>query len=162
MERIQKADTLLLVCCLGFVFSVAWYFANRGSKFWQENWENHVDLLEDPVIGPLYKTVLHDEGMHPLRLFGAFRFSVSKINIILSLFVMLLFLGLLAKTLVGEYWLLFCVGGGGSARVWVNFAVVTLTVLAIICLCSKGLTKLHDATRPKRITSIERTTQLVS
>lgn len=28
------------VACLGFVFSLAWFLVNRGSKFWQENWEN--------------------------------------------------------------------------------------------------------------------------
>src|SRR5277367_3518599 len=32
---------------LGLVFSVAWHLVNRGSKFWQNNWERHVDLLED-------------------------------------------------------------------------------------------------------------------
>jgi lipopolysaccharide export LptBFGC system permease protein LptF len=39
--------TVSCVSCLGVVFSVAWYFVNRASKFWQENWEKHVDLLED-------------------------------------------------------------------------------------------------------------------
>src|SRR5712691_8344107 len=37
----------VVVSCLGLLCSFAWYCANRGSKQWQENWENHVDLLED-------------------------------------------------------------------------------------------------------------------
>ena len=41
---------------LGFFFSVGWIFALIGSKHWQENWENHIELLEDYVTGPLYKT----------------------------------------------------------------------------------------------------------
>src|SRR6266705_6862631 len=45
-----------LLCCLGLVFSAAWYFVNLGSKCWQRNWELHVDLLEDEIMGPLYKT----------------------------------------------------------------------------------------------------------
>ena len=53
----EKGEALLTASCLGLVFSVAWYFVNRASKLWQENWEKHVDLLEDEVIGPLYKTV---------------------------------------------------------------------------------------------------------
>src|SRR5262245_51379736 len=34
----------VLVSCVGIISSFAWYCANRGSKQWQENWENHVDL----------------------------------------------------------------------------------------------------------------------
>src|SRR5579864_817840 len=53
-----KTDLSVIASCLGLVFSLGWFLANRGSKQWQENWENHVDLLEDEIIGPLYKTVL--------------------------------------------------------------------------------------------------------
>lgn len=96
----DKAELLLLISCLGFVFSVAWYLANRASKFWQENWEKHVDLLEDAVVGPLYKTVLHKGELKKLDLLSPFSFSVSKINQVLSLFVVLVFTMLLTTTLV--------------------------------------------------------------
>ena len=59
--------------CIGLVLATAWLLINIGSKAWQRHWEVHVDLLEDKVIGPLYKTV------HPER-----TFSVSKINEIVS------------------------------------------------------------------------------
>ncbi|HYA13210.1 MAG TPA: hypothetical protein VEF33_02610 [Syntrophales bacterium] len=36
-----------IVGSIGFVFTFALYLVNRGSKYWQENWENHLDLLED-------------------------------------------------------------------------------------------------------------------
>lgn len=45
-----------LLNCLGIVFSMGWYCVNRGSKYWQENWESHLDIMEDKVFGPLYKT----------------------------------------------------------------------------------------------------------
>ena len=48
-----------VVACIGFFLSCAWWLVNKGSKFWHENWENHVDLLEDDFLGPLYKTVLY-------------------------------------------------------------------------------------------------------
>ena len=51
-----RRDALLMLSCLGFVFALCWYFVNRASKYWQENWEKHVDLLEDDCQGPLYKT----------------------------------------------------------------------------------------------------------
>lgn len=48
--------SLVVLADLGFFFSVGWIFALTGSKHWQENWENHIELLEDYVTGPLYKT----------------------------------------------------------------------------------------------------------
>jgi hypothetical protein len=50
---------VLLVSVIGFIFSYFWYFVNRGSKFWQDNWERHVDYLEGLSIGSLYKVVLN-------------------------------------------------------------------------------------------------------
>jgi hypothetical protein len=52
-------SSIYVVTCLGFLFSLAWYFVNRGSGAWQRNWESHVDLLEDEIMGPLYKTTLN-------------------------------------------------------------------------------------------------------
>jgi lipopolysaccharide export LptBFGC system permease protein LptF len=36
----------LLISCIGLVLSVGWFQVNRGSKYWQSNWERHVDCLE--------------------------------------------------------------------------------------------------------------------
>ncbi|HCD6357309.1 TPA: hypothetical protein NDU07_005770, partial [Klebsiella variicola] len=52
-----RGELTLLVGCLGVVFSFAWVCVNKGSKFWQQNWEKHVDMLEDDITGPLYKVV---------------------------------------------------------------------------------------------------------
>lgn len=62
-----------ILICVGFLVSCAWHFTNLGSKVWQRHWEKHLDLLEDPFIGPLYKTVNVTKT-----------FSVSKINSIVS------------------------------------------------------------------------------
>jgi len=48
----------LVLACLGFSFSVAWFMVNLGSKYWQENWENHVDLLADKIAGPIFRTIM--------------------------------------------------------------------------------------------------------
>lgn len=47
-----------LIICLGIVFSLSWFLVNKGRKFWQENWEAHLNLTEDNVIGPLFKTTI--------------------------------------------------------------------------------------------------------
>lgn len=78
----------ILFSALGLVFSFAWYSVNRGSKFWQSNWERHVDYLEDMTLGPLYKVAIVTKdnlGGNPITSPG--QFSVSKINQILSVFV---------------------------------------------------------------------------
>lgn len=67
---------------LGCFFSVAWHMVNKGSKFWQKNWETHVSLLEKTEIGPLYDVYLNPKGTLKERLCptSAFDFSVTKVN----------------------------------------------------------------------------------
>ena len=60
-----------LLALLGFFISYAWYFLHRGSKAWQENWELHIDMLEEKITGNLYKTVLGKKHTF---------YSVSRIN----------------------------------------------------------------------------------
>jgi hypothetical protein len=100
-----KTDLLVILSCLGVVFSFAWFCVNRGSKHWQENWENHVDMLENEIIGPLYKTVLTRPDSTSLSEYvagvitGPSSLSVSKINQIISLYVTGLWVFLLYKAL---------------------------------------------------------------
>lgn len=128
----NRPEALLLVSCLGLVFSVAWYFVNRASKFWQANWEGHVDLLEDDEMGPIYKTVLNEKFPF-LRIDDPYPFSVSKINQLLSFFVVLVFAGLVVNTLHDHY---------TFTKNWEAFpsACVGITVLALILLFQLGRT----------------------
>lgn len=88
ISRVTAKDKdILLVSILGFIFSYFWYLVNRGSKFWQKNWESHVDHLEDDIMGPLYKTVLNPSTKKFLNLLEEYPFSVSKINQLLSMVV---------------------------------------------------------------------------
>jgi hypothetical protein len=100
-EKAKNKDPwmLLLFSCLGFLFSIAWYLVNLGSKFWQNNWERHVDLLEDIVVGPLYKTIASSaDGINPL--IAPAEYSVSKINQILSLSISMFWVLLIFKNLM--------------------------------------------------------------
>jgi hypothetical protein len=60
---------------LGLLFSIAWLLVIKGSKCWQQNWEAHIDKLEDEITGPLYKTVYRK---------GKTFYSVSKVNELLA------------------------------------------------------------------------------
>lgn len=82
------------VSCIGAVLALGWGLANKGSKYWHENWEHHVQLLEDSIVGPLHKTLIY-RPREPIRfrrdfysqiLTGPSEFSVSKINAIFSWF----------------------------------------------------------------------------
>ena len=110
----EEAFWSFLIGCVGLIFSIAWFFANKGSKQWQENWENHVDLLEDDVIGPLYKTVItrpkyDNKWFYPKGVWDRFwmfvagepgPFSVSKINQMVSLYMIFLWFILLIKEIM--------------------------------------------------------------
>jgi len=90
---------LLVTSIIGCLFSISWYLVNRGSKFWQENWERHVDFLEDKVNGPLYKTVINPEEVKFYKINQRYPISVSKINQVLSLFMIIIWAYLFIDTL---------------------------------------------------------------
>jgi len=71
----KNPEIIVGITCLGFLTALAWHFSNKGSKKWQENWESHVDSLENEITGPLYKTTSCRET-----------WSVSRINEIVSFF----------------------------------------------------------------------------
>ena len=75
------------IVSLGMVFALGWYLVNRGSKYWQLNWEKHVDMLENDLMGPLFKTTISAKDFPFWRLSGPYRFSVSKVNQLISLYV---------------------------------------------------------------------------
>lgn len=126
----NKQDLAVILSCLGMVFSFAWVCVNRGSKFWQENWEKHVDVLEDKVIGPLYKIVMSRNSMNKtgekiVHLFtGPSSLSVSKINQIISLYVFTLWVCLFGYSLP-EF--------GLDRKVsWFYVALITLSVASCV------------------------------
>lgn len=75
----------IAVSIIGLLFSLGWYFVNRGSKYWQLNWETHVSMLENEKLGPLFKTVYNPKKSKFWKLAGEYPFSVSKVNQILSM-----------------------------------------------------------------------------
>lgn len=91
---------VLVITIIGWLFSISWYLVNRGSKFWQENWEWHVDYLEDEINGPLYKTVINPDNVRFLNLNKRYPISVSKINQLLSLMIALIWSYLFIDTLI--------------------------------------------------------------
>lgn len=80
-----KEIACFFLCLSGATICYAWRLVNEGSKFWQRNWEYQVGILEQKVLGPLYKTVMSSEK-------SKIMYSVSKINGSISLYLSCLFL----------------------------------------------------------------------
>lgn len=122
----EKPELLFVISCVGFTFSLGWYLANRGSKFWQENWEKHVDLLENKIFGPLQKTVIDTKSFSIFNPIGPYKFSVTKINQILSFYITLiwLFLGLRSFNTIA--------GNQEPISHFNLYVVAALTIIAVI------------------------------
>lgn len=76
----------LFLAALGFLLSLLWYMANQGSKFWQENWEAHIEELSTYLGTPIFGIIKSrkDSIYKPT---GHYPFSVSKVNQIVSLII---------------------------------------------------------------------------
>jgi len=76
----------LFIAALGFLLSLLWYMANRGSKFWQENWEAHIEELSTYSGIPIFGIIKRRE--HSIKnLMQEYPFSVSKVNQMVSLII---------------------------------------------------------------------------
>lgn len=85
-----KSDHLLklIIAHFGLVASFCWFLINKGSKYWQENWEQKVSNIETKyqlTDGLFIKT----EPLLSKGLWGASHFSVSKVTIFFSAIVIL-------------------------------------------------------------------------
>jgi hypothetical protein len=110
----------LFLLLLGLLFSISWYLVILGSKCWQRNWEAHIDHLENFVSGPLYKTIY----------FSGNRFySVSKLNEVMAIVVIVVWAGLFGQYLFQNY--SFTVGKGID---YIATIAIGLTIIFAIVL----------------------------
>ncbi|HEF4887327.1 TPA: hypothetical protein SAQ42_001537 [Klebsiella oxytoca] len=145
----------LLVSCAGFVFTFAWFLSSRGSKYWQENWENHLDLLEDQITGPLYKTLLERpefENYADKFITGPLDVSVSKINQWVAAFIVFSWLILIAFStykslhplaLPLDEWI----------KILMHFSVIVMTLC--VCVMMFGFGKTHKEKHSPRVVKRE-------
>ena len=80
----------LAISSFGLIGSLCWTLGNRGSEYWYENWEKHVVEKEDEITGPLFR--IKDSDPKDKGIWGAKRFSVSRLTTALSDYVTILWL----------------------------------------------------------------------
>ncbi len=123
-----KPLLLFLISCLGLVLSLGWYLVNRGSKYWQTNWERHVDCLEDEFVGPLYKTNVSKQQFSLFRFWEGYPYSVSKVNQLISLFVFTVWLGIAIVSFLS----LVCPSFVRSDGTWTKVGAWLLGVMTVL------------------------------
>lgn len=99
---------LVLVSAIGILLSLCFYLVNRGSKYWQENWETQIDILLKDKVGPVFQRVKNPNNrmIDRKKCFGlleSYPFSVSKVNTLLSLLMIVVWI-ILFFVSVGLYW----------------------------------------------------------
>jgi hypothetical protein len=116
----------LAVSCFGLICSVAWTLQNRGSKYWQEAWEQKVETVEKEVLGAALFS--NWEPVKKKGPWGAAKFSVSKLAIALSDFTVFIWLVLIWKVnpLQAQIVTVFTSSLGNA------LAVITLIYIAVL------------------------------
>lgn len=131
ISEYQKEWLLLLLAALGFLLSLLWYMANRGSKFWQENWEAHIEELSTHLGVPIFDIIKRRE--HSIwNLRQEYPFSVSKVNQMVSLIITFTWLLMLCKE-IGVSKLLENIPFSDWYKVLAGGIVIMLSFLIIIC-----------------------------
>ncbi len=121
-----KDQVLFMLNLLGIYLSIAWLLVNKGSKYWQENWEKHVDLLEDKIMGPLYKTtVARGKFWDRFRPTKSYPYSVGKINQLISLAIVLIWIFILYVFCITK--LIFDLGAWNS-----NYSIIIYGFIALM------------------------------
>ncbi len=94
----DNSNYAIVIANFGMVCSFAWTLANRGSKFWIDNWEDKLFYYENYFEKGLFaKPIGTEDKCFP---YYKKRFSVSKLAIALSDFTFSIWLGIvIIKTL---------------------------------------------------------------
>lgn len=110
------------VCIVGFIFSIAFYAVNVGSKFWQANWERSVDALEFYITGNLYKINFTGKG----------NYSVSTINKWLSIVICLCWL------IIIFFHSILYINDGNGLSMLISSVIAPVLLVIIMCIFTKS------------------------
>ena len=122
LSQRSKELACCLLCFSGAAICYAWGLVNKGSKFWQRNWEYQVGVLEQEVVGPLYKTVMSSAN-------DKIMYSVSEINGYISSYFFYVFLFAACSFLIGQDGEDFLIN---SITYSINFGLLSFLVKLII------------------------------
>ena len=82
----------VLITGLGTIISFIWYWVNRGSKLIYENWEHHIDFIEEEYQLGNISRVHCWKPFYWYKLLDTYPISPSKSNTLVSLLISVSFL----------------------------------------------------------------------
>ncbi|MEC0400789.1 RipA family octameric membrane protein [Bacillus subtilis] len=91
----------IIIADFGFICSLCWTLVNRGSKFWQENWESKVENKEINKHSELFTKI--EPIQKKFILLQARKYSVSKLAIGLSDYVVILWAGIIISAIFKDF-----------------------------------------------------------
>jgi hypothetical protein len=116
----------LAIAFMGLCTTIIWFFIAKGSKSWVENFELHIDMLEDGITGKFHKTILG-------KINGFY--SVSKIQADFIILVGMLWFVLLVwaadQLLAGQIMCFLEKLVEGFGVIWTIVSAVVFVVLTI-------------------------------
>lgn len=112
----------IIISGFGMVCSLGWTLANRGSKYWQEQWEAKIEAVEDGVTGPLFKQEAPQQNKGGWL--SGRRYSVSKLAIAISDYVFLVWIAVFLR----QVWVAL---GGGTVGDFRRFAVIVICLVPV-------------------------------
>ncbi len=124
--KYQKEWLLLLLAALGFLLSLLWYMANRGSKFWQENWEAHIEELSTHLGIPIFG-IIKSRKHSICNVMGQYPFSVSKVNQMVSFLITISWILIFIKELSAKIDMSFL-----KEHCWIIFIAIVPVIIFII------------------------------
>lgn len=121
-KTLDQIEIIQIPAALGAISAWVGFLSARGSKFWQENWESHVDMLEPSSEGRLTQVIWSN---------GVRSHSVSRLN---QAFMALLTLGWIFTMIYASFsWARACIGSlptySGLVALFVALAVVSFGTL---------------------------------
>ncbi|HTB61986.1 MAG TPA: hypothetical protein VK737_00240 [Opitutales bacterium] len=129
----------LLIASFGLISSVTWMLGNYGSKWWIENWEEKLNCEGKGILDNLFDP---HEGSFSSGRFTIKRYSVTKLAILLSMFVSILWTGILIREILNQFPSLPPTLSNLSLFAWPT--LVILVVVFLILMITFGIGKNRD------------------
>src|SRR5438046_2069411 len=85
--REVQPEIRFAILCLGVIFSLTWTLVNRVSSYWQEAWQQKIELLEQQALEHRLSENPEPTKKH-FSLWASRNYSVSKLLIALSDFTL--------------------------------------------------------------------------
>jgi len=116
--------------------SVIWFFVNKGSKYWQENWEKNIEFLTMRYGTPIYGLVKVPQ-YPPYKLLKSFPYSVSKLNKTVSIVISLAWLFIICFLGYKDIYNATCNYSYGILYV-LSVIIIAIFIVVIVHLWCKG------------------------